>query len=157
MWRFGVLLLTLFFPTLNSAIANPATSELIFSQVQAQRKVNAVESDEDTEQLLKQLNATPQQQQRMQDIRTQYQNQISQHRQQLRQAQEQLQVLLSTNANPREIRQKHDELLQVKQEMNKLQFEMILQIREVLTPEQRRQFADIMEQRRRNRPRSNPD
>lgn len=153
MLRSWILLLTLFLPTFHSGIAHAATSEKILSQLQAQAKVYAGESDDDTEQLLKQLNATPEQKQRMQEIRAQYQDKISQRRQQLRLAQEQLQALLSSNASPSQIRQKYDELLQLKQEMSKLQFEIILQIREVLTPEQRRQFAEIMEQRRRNRPR----
>lgn len=138
------------------AIANAATSEGSCSLKLAQGKVYAGEADDDTEQLLERLNATPSQKQKMQDIRAQYQDRISQHQNQVRQAQQQLQQLLSGNASQAQIRQKYDELIRLKQEMSKLQFEIILQVREVLTPEQRRQFADIMEQRRRNRPRSNP-
>jgi Spy/CpxP family protein refolding chaperone len=151
-WVFGLTLL-LFCGT--EAIANSVISPMCFPNVLAQAKVYAGEPDDDTKQLLEQLNATPEQKQKMEDIRAQYQDQISQHKQQVRQTQQQLQEMLSTNASENQIRQKYDELIRLKQEMSKLQFEIILQVREVLTPEQRRQFADIMEQRRRNRPRSN--
>ncbi|EAW36676.1 Spy/CpxP family protein refolding chaperone [Lyngbya sp. PCC 8106] len=147
--------LTLFLFCGKEAIANTRILPTSFPNVLAQAKVYAGEPDDDTEELLEQLNATPEQKQKMEDIRAKYQAQISQHKQQVRQTQQQLQELLSTNASESQIRQKYDELSRLKQEMSKLQFEIILQVREVLTPEQRRQFAEIMEQRRRNRPRSN--
>ncbi|MEB3280785.1 MAG: Spy/CpxP family protein refolding chaperone [Lyngbya sp.] len=150
-WVFGLTLLIL---SGLGAIANAASLQVNSAQILAQGKVYAGEPD-DTEQLLEQLNATPEQKQKMQEIRAQYQDRISERKQLVRQAQQQLQELLSSNASDSQIRQQYDELMRLKQEMSKLQFEIILEVREVLTPEQRRQFADIMEQRRRNRPRSN--
>ena len=151
-WAFGLTLLFLWGKA--GTIANAATVGAVGSETLAQGQVDMGESGDDTEKLLERLNATPEQKQKMQDIRAQYQDRISQHQQQVRQTQQQLQQLLSSNAPETEIRQKYDELIRLKQEMSKLQFEIILQVREVLTPEQRRQFADIMEQRRRNRPRT---
>ncbi|WP_413167125.1 Spy/CpxP family protein refolding chaperone [Capilliphycus salinus ALCB114379] len=148
-WVFGLTLLLL---ANTGAIANAVTWQLSNPQILAQGKMYAGEPD-DTEHLLERLNATPEQKQKMQKIHAQYKDRISQHKQLVRQAQQQLQQLLSSSASQSEIRQQYDELLRLKQEMSKLQFEIILEVREVLSPEQRRQFADIMEQRRRNRPR----
>ncbi|MEL7035718.1 MAG: Spy/CpxP family protein refolding chaperone [Cyanobacteria bacterium J06592_8] len=152
-WIFG---LTLFIFSGTDAIANAVGVQARNWQVLAQAEVYAEESDGDTEQLLEQLKATPEQKQKMENIRAQYQEQISQHQQLVRQAQQQLHELLSSNASQSQIRQKYQELTRLQQDMSQLHFEIILEVREVLTPEQRREFADILERRRQNRPRSNP-
>lgn len=98
------------------------------------------------------LNLTPDQMQQMQAIRSRYQNQISQRAQALRQAESELQQLMASNADTNQIRTKHNQVQSLRQQLAQVRFESMLEMRQVLTPEQRRQLAQRMNQRRQNFP-----
>ncbi|MGQ4649663.1 periplasmic heavy metal sensor [Lyngbya aestuarii] len=70
-------------------------------------------------------------------------------RQQMQQAQEQMRSLLtSESATSDQLRQQHQELQRLHQQLADQRFEMMLSVREVLTPQQRSQMAELMSQRR---------
>ena len=63
---------------------------------------------------------------------------------------QELNSLLSNNASDRDIRSKHQQISRNRQEMSNLQFESFLEIRQVLTPAQRTEFSQLMQERRPN-------
>ena len=65
-------------------------------------------------------------------------------RQELREAKEEMGSLLTREANPNRIRQKHREIQSLNQELGNSRFEAMLEVREVLTREQRQEIADMM-------------
>ena len=101
-------------------------------------------------QLIQELNLTPEQTQQIQAIQNQYQDQISQRRQAVRQARQELLALLAGTASESQVRQKYRQVETLKQQVSDLRFDSTLAMREVLTPEQRRQFAERMQNRREN-------
>ena len=104
-----------------------------------------------------QLNLTPQQAQRMQNIQNQYKGRMEQSVRAMRQAQIELRDLMASDAASNVIRQKHRQVENLRQEVSNLRFESLLEMREVLTPAQRRQFAQNMENQRQNFPRRFPN
>ena len=100
---------------------------------------------------LEQLNLTPQQQQEIQAIRDRYQTQMQASRDQMRQQMERMGQMMGGNTSDNELRNQHNQILQARQQIGQMQFEQMLAIRNVLTPEQRQQFAQSMQQRRQNR------
>ncbi|HBB34034.1 MAG TPA: Spy protein [Cyanobacteria bacterium UBA8803] len=98
--------------------------------------------------LMQELNLTPEQEQKLQDIRSQYKDQISQRQQVLRQATQEFASLMASNADSSQIRAKHQQVQQLRQELEDLRFESMLAMRDVLTSDQRSRFAQLMEQRR---------
>ncbi len=97
---------------------------------------------------LSELNLSPNQTRRLQAISQQYQPQIDQRQQNLRQLRAELQDLLSSNASSSQIREKHRQVEALQQEVRQLNFESMLSMREVLTPEQRLQFEAHMRDRK---------
>ena len=65
-------------------------------------------------------------------------------RQELREARKEMESLLISEANPNRLRQKHREIQSLNQELGNSRFEAILEVREVLTPQQRQEIADMM-------------
>ncbi|MCT7970745.1 Spy/CpxP family protein refolding chaperone [Laspinema olomoucense] len=100
---------------------------------------------------LEQLNLTPEQQQEIQAIRDRYEPQMQASRDQMRQNMERMGQMMSDNTSDNDLRNQHNEILQMRQQMGQMQFEQMLAIRNVLTPEQREQFAQLMQERRENR------
>ncbi len=96
---------------------------------------------------LQELNLTPQQTQKMQAIRGQYKDQIKQQNQALRQSQQALQGLMAGTASKEQVRSQYRQVAALRQQLAELHFSSILDIREVLTPDQRRKFADLMQRR----------
>lgn len=101
-------------------------------------------------QLFEKLNLTADQKQKMQAIRNQYQGQITQRREAMRKSRQELMNMMSGTASESQIREKHRQVLADGQRMAELQFDIMLAMREVLTPEQRRQLAQLMQERREN-------
>lgn len=98
--------------------------------------------------LLQQLNLTQQQMQQMQAIRQKYRTQIAPRQQALRQARQELATLMNSTASASEIRSKNQQVEELQQQLQKLRFESMLEMREVMTPEQRAKFVQLMQQRR---------
>lgn len=101
-------------------------------------------------QMLQELNLSPEQTQRIEAIQNQYRGQITQRKQAARQAQQELRDLLAGTASADQIRQKYRQVEALKQEVAQVRFDSMLAMREVLTPEQRRQFAERTQNRREN-------
>jgi Spy/CpxP family protein refolding chaperone len=94
------------------------------------------------------LNLTTDQQQKIRDIRSKYQGQISQQMTQLKTEKQKLRELMTGDASDDEIRSQHDQMFKTRQKLEDLNFESMLEMRAVLTTEQRVQFAQMMDQRR---------
>jgi Spy/CpxP family protein refolding chaperone len=75
----------------------------------------------------------------------------------VRQASQELRDLMAGTASADQIRTKHQQLQQLRQQLEEVTFESTLASREVLTPDQRKQLAQLMEQRQHNsrKPRTN--
>lgn len=107
---------------------------------------------------LKELDLSPQQMQRIQSIRDRYKTPLTTQRQAARQAQQNLRSMMAGDASTSEIREKYRQAQTLHQQMMDTQFSSMLEMREVLTPEQRQKFAQRMERRRDRKMREpNPD
>jgi len=90
------------------------------------------------------LNLSQEQRTKIEAIRAKYKDQIDQNQQAMRQGHEEMRELMMGDASADTIRQKHQALEPIMQKMGQLRFESMLEIREVLTLEQRRQFGEKM-------------
>ena len=96
-----------------------------------------------------QLNLSAEQKQKMQGVRDRYKEQVSQRMQAVRQARQELETMMSSStANVTQMRDKHRQIMGLRQQLEEVQFESTLAMREVLTPEQRNQLSQMMQQRR---------
>jgi len=122
----------------------PLTSQ-IGQNVMGQSRPN-----QDEQSLVEELNLTPQQEQQLKAIQQQYKDQMAQQRQELQQAQQELSELMAGTAPQGQIRDKYREVNVLRQQKGELHLESMLAIREILTPQQRRQFARLMQQQKGN-------
>jgi Spy/CpxP family protein refolding chaperone len=102
------------------------------------------------ERLIEQLNLSDDQKAKIDAIRQKYQGQIQKLRETQKSNEQELNSLLSNNASDRDIRAKHQQISRNRQEISNLQFESFLEIRQVLTPAQRTEFSQLMQERRTN-------
>ncbi|MFB2975647.1 Spy/CpxP family protein refolding chaperone [Microseira sp. BLCC-F43] len=149
MWLRLAFVVTVLSVTLDGA-STLAVPDPLLPLAIAQNEGRANRPDRGMPRWIGQLNLTPDQMQRMQAIRQVYQNQISQRAQALRQAETELTGLIASNADSNQIRAKHNQVLSLRQQLAQVRFESMLEMREVLTPEQRRQLAQRMTQGRQN-------
>ena len=98
--------------------------------------------------LLEQLDLTPEQSEQIETIRQQSQADTETLRQEFQQAHAQMRSLLAGNANSDELRQQHQQIQTLHQQLGNQRFETMLQVREILTPEQRSQMAELIQQHR---------
>jgi Spy/CpxP family protein refolding chaperone len=103
--------------------------------------------------MLKQLNLSTEQLQKIKAIRDRDLAQIRELAQQSRQANKELRDLLAGSESSDVISAKHTQVLNLQQELRKQHFERMLAMREILTPEQRSQLKEIMQKNRPNHPR----
>ncbi|WP_237743580.1 Spy/CpxP family protein refolding chaperone [Pleurocapsa sp. PCC 7319] len=95
--------------------------------------------------LLQQLNLTSEQQQQIRQIHRKYRQKIRQKKQSLTVLQQQLSDMMVGTETVELIRAKNQQLLALRQEIEKLRFESMLATREILTLSQRQKFREIME------------
>ena len=100
--------------------------------------------------VLKQLNLSPEQLQKLKTIRDRQVTQIRDLGQQSRQANKELRDMLAGTESSDVIRSKHTQVLNLHQELRKQHFERMLAMREILTPQQRAQLNEIMRKHRPN-------
>ncbi|MEI6328073.1 MAG: Spy/CpxP family protein refolding chaperone [Pseudanabaena sp. ELA645] len=100
--------------------------------------------------VLKQLNLSPEQLQKLKTIRDRQVTQIRDLGQQSRQANKELRDLLAGTESSDVIRSKHTQVLNLQQELRKQHFERMLAMREILTLQQRSQLNEIMQKHRPN-------
>ena len=98
--------------------------------------------------LWQQLNLSPQQKHQIKQISVRYQKQISQLKQELKLAQQQLARMMVGRETVETIRFKHQYVSLLRQQLATLHFESILETREVLNLQQRQKFADIIQAER---------
>lgn len=108
-------------------------------------------SDLPSGRMLKQLNLSPEQLQKLKTIRDRDPNKMSELVVQSRQANKELRDLLASTESSDVIRAKHTQVQNLHQELQKQHFERMLAMREVLTPQQRSQLNEIMQKNRPNR------
>ncbi len=101
--------------------------------------------------LVKELNLSQEQINRLQQLRTASNSKTKERRQALRTAKQELSQLLQGNASSDQIRQKRQQVQSLQREVSDTNFENTLAIREILTPDQRVKLQQIMQQRRQNR------
>ena len=103
--------------------------------------------------MLKQLNLSTEQLQKLKAIRDRDSAPIRDLAQQSRQANTELRDLLAGSESIDVVRAKHNQALNLQQELRKQHFERMLAMREILTPQQRSQLKEIMQKERPNHPR----
>ena len=94
------------------------------------------------------LDLTDEQSTQIEAIQKKYRAANEGNYQQLQQAREEMRSLLTSNASPNQLRQKHQEIQNLRQQLGDSHFESMLEVREILTAEQRQKMADMMAQHR---------
>jgi periplasmic protein CpxP/Spy len=130
------------------AAPNQKQSHHQYSDAIAQQQGAKPQKGQDN--LFQQLNLTPEQKAKIESIRAQSKDQLTNQRKAFQQAQQELRTLMASNADPNQIRDKHNQVMAMKQQLDNLQFESRLAMRDVLTPEQRTQLDQLMKQRYQN-------
>ncbi len=97
--------------------------------------------------LLKQLNLTTEQSQKIETIQEETRSEKETLRQQLQTKRQELRSLLASDSTPEQLREQHQQLQTIHQKLASNRLETMLQVREILTPEQRTQMAELMAQR----------
>lgn len=104
----------------------------------------------DRRDFMEKLNLTTEQQQKMQSIRTKYQPQMDDIREEIRTEREKLRQMMTNNDSPDNLRSQHNKIASLNQRMGDLRFQSMLEMREVLTSEQRQQWNQMMEDKKAN-------
>ncbi|MCG5058230.1 MAG: Spy/CpxP family protein refolding chaperone [Limnoraphis sp. WC205] len=97
--------------------------------------------------MFEQLNLSAEQQQQIDSIKEQRKASSEGLRQQMQAAMEQMRSLQASNASADQLRQQHQQIQQLHQQMGNQRFEAMLEIREVLTTEQRAKLAELKPER----------
>lgn len=137
----AVLMLTLGSTTASIAVPNPIEPQTV-AQNQRPNRPGGKEGG-----MFEKLNLSADQKQKMQAVRAQYKDQISQRMQAVRQARQELETMMAGTANASQMRDKHRQIMGLRQQLQDVQFESTLAMRELLTSEQRSQLAQLMQQR----------
>lgn len=138
----AILMFTLGSTAAAVAVPNPVAPQTL-AQNQQPNRPGGRES-----RLFEQLNLSAEQKQKMQAVRDRYKDQISQRMQAMRQARQELETMMSGTANTSQIREKHRQIMGLRQQFEEVQFESMLEMRDVLTSEQRAKLTQLMQQRR---------
>lgn len=96
-------------------------------------------------QLLHQLNLTSTQREQMKKIHSQYKQQLRKKKSNLNILQQELSDLMVGTESVDLIRAKNRQLVNLRKEIGELRFESMLATREILTPQQRQKFREIIE------------
>lgn len=138
----GLLVMPL---TNSSVLANPNYNNVSGKISQTQQSQQSQGSPEG---IFQQLDLTEEQTQKIMTIRNQHQEDIVKSLENLRGAQEELNNMIISSSSDNQLREKHSEVIQLRKELAELQFDTILKMREVLTPEQLEKWSTLMKQRR---------
>ncbi|MCC0178970.1 Spy/CpxP family protein refolding chaperone [Waterburya agarophytonicola K14] len=96
--------------------------------------------------LLQQLDLTEEQSQSIETIRSRSQTTAEDLHEQMKAEHQEIKSLLTSDADTEQIRQQFQETQALHQQLGNNRFETMLEIREVLTSEQRAKIAELMEQ-----------
>jgi periplasmic protein CpxP/Spy len=97
---------------------------------------------------MRDLNLSTDQMSKIQQIRSRYRDQLESDRTSARQAQQELRQLMAGSAADDQIREKFRQVQSLRAKTAEAQFNSMLEMRSILTPEQRQKFAQRMEKRR---------
>lgn len=95
--------------------------------------------------LFKQLNLTPEQQQQIEQIHLEYRRQVYSKKQSIAKLQQQLSDMMVGTEPADLLRTKNQQLNNLRREMGILRFESMLATREILTPQQRLKFRELVQ------------
>lgn len=98
--------------------------------------------------LIKELNLTEDQAKQVKEIRSRLKPTIKEKRTAKREAMKELAGLMKADGDEAKIRDAYSKLQVARSEAEKSQFEMMLELRRVLSPEQRQKFRDLIGERR---------
>ena len=98
--------------------------------------------------VLSKLNLTETQRQQIQQIRQKYHEPIAQRLERVALAQRELSQMMVGIDSVAAIRAQHEDIAQLRQAIDDLRFESMLEMRNVFTLEQRQQFAQMMQRRK---------
>lgn len=96
---------------------------------------------------LEQLDLSAEQSEQIQTIKEQARANSEGLHQQMEQEKEELRSLLASDATADQLRQQHQQVQTLKMQLGDRRFETMLAVREVLTPEQRTELAELAEAR----------
>ncbi|MDJ0509610.1 MAG: Spy/CpxP family protein refolding chaperone [Crocosphaera sp.] len=139
----------------NSPQETPSSLLVSETEIVTKQARNRPERGERAEQFQEILNLSDEQMQQLSAIRKKYRPQMQQLREQMRSKGEEISQMMQGNASENDLRNKHQEIINLRQQMGNLRFESMLEMRKVLNLEQRQQFVQLMQKRRRMRS-SNP-
>lgn len=94
--------------------------------------------------MMKELNLTAEQKQKMQELRSGDREKMQNKRKEMQAARDALDAAMKGNASEKEIWGKFDDLQKVQAKFAKERFEKVMEIRSLLTPEQRAKFRGSM-------------
>ncbi len=103
-------------------------------------------ASERRQQLQRELNLTSEQSEKIREIHAQAKEDMQSLHNNLKEQKEEMRSLLASNANTNRLRQQHERIQVLKERFDDQRFETMLDVREVLTPEQRSQMAELMPQ-----------
>lgn len=99
------------------------------------------------ERMMKKLDLTPEQTEAIQNIKEKYRGENPNIKEEIRENKEKMHSLLANDASSNELRQQHQKMQSLRQQMGDRKFESMLEMREVLTPEQRTKMAQLIKER----------
>jgi periplasmic protein CpxP/Spy len=133
--------------SLGSAAALPISAASCMTLAQADTQSSQRSRPQRKENWLQDLNLNKEQIQKIQVIRRQYQDRLTQQRQSVKQAQQILKDLMASgNASSEQIRQKFNQVQTLQRSLADTRMESMLAIRNVLTVEQRQKLTELMRQ-----------
>ncbi len=97
---------------------------------------------------LQELNLTAEQSERIKAIHQESKEGSQDLREQMKAAKEEMETLMANGASAEQLRQQHQQMQNLHQQLSDRRFEAMLKVNEVLTPEQRSQLTQLKEQRR---------
>ena len=109
---------------------------------------NARSSGDRESRWIEELDLSPEQSEQIQAIREESRTAMQPLRDQLQQAREQLRSQMASNTSTDQLQRQHQQVQALHQELGDQRFETMLAIRQVLTPAQRTQLAELAEQHR---------
>lgn len=131
--------------TLGGAIVLPISTASCMTLAQADTQSPQRSRPQRKENWLQELNLNREQIQKIQQIRRQYQDRLTQQRQSVKQAQQELKTLMASgDASSEQIRQKFSQVQTLQQTLADTRMESMLAIRTVLTVEQRQKMTELI-------------
>jgi Spy/CpxP family protein refolding chaperone len=129
-----------------SLITTVALAEPICNPNQPLTQRNRFNSAEESGRLLNNLDLTDEQKEQLAEIRQKYLAEMSEQQENLINEQKNLTQMMVGNQSEENLRKKHEEVLKIRQNLSNLRFESMLEMRQVLTEEQRNDLVEMIQE-----------